>query len=283
MSPCPGKNAANVPGTGDAGELARKSKSGHPEHDAIYSRAQPKTAEVTERYYYEQKISRNPSSRINTNRLPTGHIEVTIPYDGYRFFTRQACADVAKTIGSRIADADIYALIGHLLFTNYSKTDLSETQQPKLSTHVFSDVRLTLDDAFERRILSPYQSLYFDEVILDEMRVADIIIALTDQGFYVTDLGNTPAGAPEGRFLLAKRLEGPYPMELWLFITGTRYTTERHNLMPGGHTYKSIFETGEIRLFIRGALQKDSRELIHEMNTLQLALRERFERLRIKH
>jgi hypothetical protein len=507
------KWGAKLPHAAGAGELARQQPTGgQSERDVIYARAQPKSAQVTERYYYEQKISRNPFCRRHEHKRPTGHIELTIPYDGHKYFTRQARADVATTIGPRIIDPDTYALIGHLLLTNYTETNLGErldlndrygsipvrvpvttstrsgnldhltadrctcvvghdyaphpdhpritpldvrlelldpdsvdlphvdfmteegrkrmndvalklTQQvsfrpylllrmgvsvniprrrtPKdlkpqikqvaikwptitsfsalnlrvdddevvvrynpltkslewseiemtaaedpddsdirtyespemflsirqpgellynpenldatveveipgyllsgvqarlysavgtllpdmqaeLTTHVTSEVQFTLDDAFERRILSPYQDLYFDEVILDDMRVADITIALRDQGFEVRNLGKTSAGTQEGHFLLARRLEGPNQMELWLFVAGRHYTTERHNLMPGGHTYKSTFESGDIRLFIRGELRRDRGELIHEMNALQQALRERFERLRIK-
>jgi hypothetical protein len=54
------------------------------------------------------------------------------------------------------------------------------------------------------------------------------------------------------------------------------------NELPGGHTYKSTLDSGELKVYIRGSLERDSRELTREMNALQHSLRERFDRLRAR-
>ena len=141
----------------------------------------------------------------------------------------------------------------------------SETQ-PKHSTILMTDVRLYLEDTFARRTLSPYQHLYFDEVIPDDIRVVDIKTALVDRGFRVKDV---TLARPDGQlrhFIRAQRPEGPETMELWLFLQGKRYQTERQRRVPGGQTYTSTFESGELMVYIRGELAQDSRGLTHEMN-----------------
>ena len=76
---------------------------------------------IEERYYYRQQISRNPSAA--ERRDPTGRIKIVIPYDGERFFTRQAHRDVARA--QRLgADRDPGALVGFLALTGYDDTDL---------------------------------------------------------------------------------------------------------------------------------------------------------------
>jgi hypothetical protein len=480
--------------------------------DRIYARAQVERVRLTEHYYYEQEISRNPANRRSA--LPTGRIELTIPYDGHSYVTRQARADIAAGLGGPAGESAGEALVGHLLLARHAKTNLGDlldlnnrygavpirlpiarppgrtdldqltadqqtcvisydyaprpdeirlipvhvdaelldpdsidlpgiddmtsegsrlvadvaqkiTQQvsfrPHLLLHIvvsldiprirgqeklrpkvarlaldwptitslaalhlsideqdvpitynpvtrsleWSDVamsavaesadgdtqtyrsadmllfveqpgelyqqpsldglveveipgyllsgvtarlhdgvgarsgrqpeptsristalHLILDDAFARRTLSPFQHLHFDEVIPDEMRIADIVTALKDRGFDVVQ--NEPVlrhGESSGayrRFLLARRSEGPDTMGLWLFVEGRRYTTERQNVVPGGHKFTSTLESGELKVFMRGTLPRDSRELTHEMNALQHALRERFERLRAR-
>jgi hypothetical protein len=71
-------------------------------------------------------------------------------------------------------------------------------------------------------------------------------------------------------------------MRLWVFIDGKRYTTQRQTQVPGGQMYTSTFESGELKVYIRGELPGNSRGLTHEINAFQAALRDRFERLRAK-
>src|SRR6266536_979437 len=105
-------------------------------------------------------------------------------------------------------------------------------------------------------------------------------IALEDRGFEVSD--QALPGDGKDRFLAAWRREGPDDMNIWLLIQPRYYETERVNRVPGGHTYKSTFESGELKVFMRGALPRDSRDLTHEMYALQRALRERFDRVRAR-
>jgi hypothetical protein len=526
--PTPLDRIAKARSTIETGVLRtlRPWKDGGADTDTVHARARPETVRLVEHYFYEQEISRNPSNRGSA--APTGRIELTVPYDGHKYFTRQACADVTNALGAPPPTAAAEALVGHLLLAGYADTDLGDlldlndrygsvpirvpipaagdsaeldelqadrrtcvitydyaprrdrprlvpihvqadlldpdsvdlpsidgmttdggslindiarkiTQQvsfrphlllrivvrldiprrpgqkvrrpkvarmaldwptitslralhlsigeddapitynpmakslewsdvrmwaaqdsadgdvqtyrsadmflwieqpgelyqqesldgvveveipgqllsgmearlydavgarpsgrgPQLTSKVSTRLRLILDDAFARRTLSPWQQLHFDEVIPDEMRIADIVTALKDRGFeLVTDepivrsetaarndraVRNGPAADTHvERFLRARKSEGPDIMELWLVVEGRRYQTERQNQVPGGHTYKSTFESGELKVYMRGTLPRDSRELTHEMNALQRALRERFDRQRAR-
>jgi hypothetical protein len=159
----------------------------------------------------------------------------------------------------------------------------SNERQAELTTCLVANLHLILDDAFTRRTLSPYQHLHFDEVIPDAMRIADIRTALADRGFRIGRDESLPCGPDQLRHLiLAQRPDGPDIMQMWLFIEGKRYTTERQTEVPGGQTFTSTFESGELKVYMRGELPSDSRGLTEEMNALQMALRDRFERLRAK-
>ena len=141
---------------------------------------------------------------------------------------------------------------------------------------------VVLRDAFARRTLSPYQSFHFDEVIPEDLRVADIATALGDLRFTVrkVNLAGVGGNTEFRHFLFAERTEGPDTMRLWVFVHGDRYTTERRSRRSGGDLYTSTFETGNVRIVVRGTVRGNSRNLIHEVNELQLALRDRFRRLK---
>lgn len=85
----------------------------------VYARAVPERTELTETYWVKQEISRNRS--IERDRDPTGRIEISIPYDGYEHFTRQAVRDVEKALESSDNAGQRQATVGHLLLANHRK------------------------------------------------------------------------------------------------------------------------------------------------------------------
>lgn len=156
--------------------------------------------------------------------------------------------------------------------------------QPRLTTRLVSDVSLVLDEALTWRRLTPHQLLHFDEVIPHPMRLADIMAALRDCGFRINSTEDLPAAKPNNlnHLMVASHRRGPDNMELWLVVEGRRYPTRRSARVEGGLTYTSAFESGELRIHVLGILPPDSEVATHEMNDLQSALRDRFERLRAR-
>jgi len=140
---------------------------------------------------------------------------------------------------------------------------------------------VVLRDAFDRRLVSPYQSFHFDEIIPNPLRIADITAALADQRFAVRQW---QLGANRGKrlayVLRADRTNGPDSMTMLLFVEGHRHPTERQSRQPGGHRYTSKFDSGDLRVYVKGWVRRDSSGLVREINDLQLAPRERFRRLK---
>lgn len=154
-----------------------------------------------------------------------------------------------------------------------------------LATRVVASIVLIPDDAFFRRRRSHYQHFHLDEVIPDEMRIVDIITALKDRDFQI----HTPPPKSQPKpakyikhFIHASRPEGPDSLDLLIFVEGQRYDTQRQTRVPGGQTYTSTVESGDLKIYIRGEFIGDSGIIVREINALQLILRNRFEGLRTK-
>jgi hypothetical protein len=162
--------------------------------------------------------------------------------------------------------------------------ELVEDPKPELTTKLIMGAHMILDDAFARRTFYPCMHLHFDEVIPDEMRLADIKTTLTDRGFEIQfDEGIQLNNPGELRhFILASRSEGPNSMNFWITIEGKRFETERQVQVQGGQTYKSTLESGLMKIYIRGELRGDNLSLTREMNIIQTILHDRFERIRAK-
>lgn len=94
------------------------------EGGVVFCRANVESVRVLEVYDYKQTISRlrEPPELAKS---PTGRLEISVPYDGYRYFTRQAAQDIAKQRAGKSGAAD-EATIGYIVFANQSRTSLSE-------------------------------------------------------------------------------------------------------------------------------------------------------------
>lgn len=79
--------------------------------DEHFARARAECAVVTEQYRMTQEISESPTRDLS--EPAPGEIVVTIPYDGRKYFTRQAADDVALMGEQLSGDASVIA--GHLV------------------------------------------------------------------------------------------------------------------------------------------------------------------------
>lgn len=86
----------------------------------IFARAIPEEVKVTETYEVEQVISVNP--RRSPGKPHVGRIEITVPYDGLDYVTRQAARDIKRArSGPRAAETD--ATIGHLVLADHDQVE----------------------------------------------------------------------------------------------------------------------------------------------------------------
>ncbi len=143
-----------------------------------------------------------------------------------------------------------------------------------------ADLALYLEDLFDRKMFSPYQHLQFEGVVLDEMRVMDIMTLLEDQGFSSRYESLTAERTGMQRYLVeGVRTEGHGKLVLWMVVEGTRSQTTRQKQIQGGHTYTTQLETGNVVIYMRGQLQRDSSRLVNVMNEIQNLLKERFQHI----
>jgi hypothetical protein len=91
---------------------------------SIFARALLKRAEITEEYFVQQEISENSSTEHGER--PAGRVELELPYDGHKYFTRDARDDVAHGLAT-YPQSDATAIVGHLLLRNYGRTSLRDS------------------------------------------------------------------------------------------------------------------------------------------------------------
>ncbi|HEX4431083.1 MAG TPA: hypothetical protein VHZ96_17570, partial [Frankiaceae bacterium] len=146
----------------------------------------------------------------------------------------------------------------------------------KLTSTVTTEFSLSLYDAFVRRPMSPYQWLYFDEVIPSALRLDDIAMALRNRGFTVPSVRNQD---PVDCCIEAHRVQGPDLLRLQVHVRGDLHRAKRERSVDGVMTYRTAVRSGDLRLYVYGSLRGDSKPVVQEINALRRALRERFDRL----
>lgn len=201
--------------------------------------------------------------------LSSGEMTLAIANPGDLYKQEELSGRIEVTVNRLLSgmDARLYDATG--------KPCHSRRPWLKLKSTVTTKFSLPLDDAFARRTMSPYQWLYFDEVIPSEMRIDDIIVALRNRGFKVLVHGRSP----ESCSIMAHRVHGPDRLQLALYVKGEKYKARRERSVPGGMTYRTSVDSGELRLYVYGSLRGESKPVIQEVNALRRALRERFDRL----
>jgi len=199
-------------------------------------------------------------------------MELSIPQPGELYDTGTLEGQISVTVDRLLSGT------GVRLFDATGRK-YQDSLQPDLKSVVDCDFTFILDDAFADRKLTPYQQMHFDEVIPDDMRVDDIRNALTNLGYRVTTRFHNASEGWSRWWLTASRTEGPERLWLDLLIEGNRFKARRSREVPGGLTYRTSLESGDIRVYVYGTLPGDSHPVVRDVNALRRALDERFDRL----
>ena len=153
----------------------------------------------------------------------------------------------------------------------------------ELKSLVSIEMNLLIIDSFEQRHFSPQQQLQFPELILDELRLADIVMLLKDERFTIhSNPLNNETIVPKGKHLItASRPEGADRLTLWIVVDGTPSNTTREREIPGGEVFTTDLETGNTTIYIRGQLARDGQRVVKVINQIHNRLKERFRHVRV--
>jgi hypothetical protein len=228
----------------------------------------PMTVESTDPVAKETHTSQASEDEIVT--LSSGEMTLSISNPGELYKRETLSGRVEVTVNRLLSgmDARLYDATG--------KQCPPWRPELKLKSIVTSEFSLPLYDAFAQRTMSPYQWLYFDEVIPSEMRIDDIVMALRNRGFGVVA---RDGANPENCSIVAERVHGPDRLRLDVYIRGERYKARRERSVPGGMTYRTAVDSGDLRIYVYGSLRAESKPVVREINALRRGLRERFDRL----
>jgi hypothetical protein len=228
----------------------------------------PMTLEGTEPIAQRAHTSESPDDDIVT--LSSADMTLAISRPGELYQRETLSGRVEVKVNRLLSGMDAR------LFDATGKQCRPQRPGLKLKSIITTEFSMPLDDAFARRTLSPYQWLYFDEVIPSGMRIDDIVTALRNRGFMVEE----PHNADPGNCLIRAQLaHGPDRLFLDVYVRGEQHKTRRERSVPGGMTYRTAVDSGELRIYVYGSLRADSKPVVQEINALRRALRERFDRL----
>lgn len=154
-------------------------------------------------------------------------------------------------------------------------------------TVLANEFELNLEEGLELKYYSPRQHLHFPGVVLDEMRVTDIILLLEDRGFALKTSGwkkqqlanksNLNESTEKRQYVIeAVRIEGARELTIFILIQGTDAGTTREREIPGKTKYTTPLPTGATTIYIRGQLQGDSKRAVNVVNEIQRQLKEQF-------
>lgn len=153
-------------------------------------------------------------SRDDIIILSSGEMTLSISNPGELYKQEKLSGQIEVTINRLLSGMDVR------LYDATGQQCQSRRPGLKLKSNVTTEFSLPLYDAFAQRTMSPYQWLYFDEVIPSELRIGDIETALRNRGFEV--LPSAPVN-PENCQIMAHRTHGPDQLQLAVYVRGGRY------------------------------------------------------------
>lgn len=149
----------------------------------------------------------------------------------------------------------------------------------KQCTIVKNEFLMNLQEGLENKHYLPRQHLHFPGVVLNEMRVADIIMLLEDKGFEIEKLqepDSQESVEKQPYIIKAKRAEGAREVKILILIQGTSAQTSRERGVKGQAKFTTSLPVGDTSIYIQGRLPGDSKRIVNLINEIQKQLKEQF-------
>lgn len=150
---------------------------------------------------------------------------------------------------------------------------------PTFHTRFVNEFVINLRESIESKQFSPRQHLYFPGVILNEMRIVDILMLLEDKGFEVKKSLDLPVkGGPvkKRHEIEAQRNEGAKILTIKLYLEGLDSSTTRERNVLGNAKYTTPLSRGDMSVDITGQMNGDSKRVVNIVNEIQKRLKEQF-------
>jgi hypothetical protein len=138
---------------------------------------------------------------------------------------------------------------------------------------------MNLEEGLENKRYLPRQHLHFPGVVLNEMRVLDVMMLLEDKGFEI-EKPNEPDSRENGEkqqyIIKANRVEGARRLEIFILIQGTNAQTTRERGITGQAKFTTRLPVGDTSIYIQGRLPGDHKRIVNTINEIQKQLKEQF-------
>lgn len=133
----------------------------------IFARARPSAICIVEQYAYQIDISALSDAQFTD--APVGLVKIVVPYDGYKYFTRQAMADVEIQFPQirhpQQINSQIKARIGYLSLIEHDRTNLDDKYNLTLNHNI-----LPLD------VMVHNNELHWPHSLLSDRLASEIVI-----------------------------------------------------------------------------------------------------------
>ncbi|MDX1689152.1 MAG: hypothetical protein R3248_14305 [Candidatus Promineifilaceae bacterium] len=215
----------------------------------------------------------NGAGRPDVRVYRSEPFQLEVDHPGQLYLARQLEGSITVRLRGSLSGLE-------LRYVGPSPLDLTEVPI-RYETTVVNLFRLHLGESFDQRYFSPQQHLQFPGIILDDMRVADVLMLLKDKRFELKredwlQREVEGDGAMSQYLVEAERPEGTGTLHLWLLIQGTPAKTERERQTLGEAKYTTELSTGRTVIYMRGRLRGDSQRVVAVMNELQAQLKDHF-------
>lgn len=188
----------------------------------------------------------------------------------------------ASTLTGNLA-VEMPALLSKLALNYFDALGVQRELSAKVKSTLDVALFIELVECFERRKYSPYQYLQFPGIVLDQMRLWDIIGLLKSMQFEIVDgpvkVPVPDAGQAPTRFdhlVAATRAEGAGSVWLWLRVGGQSLQAERQREGENGDSHKISRGSGDLTIALRSELEGEGQRAVEILNELHERLKQRF-------